>query len=228
MNNGLISISIAGLQGHYGEKEAIRLAREAGAEAIDFCFMDRTLYNLSNPDSIYSKSNEEIYEHYEALGKYARSIGLVVGQTHGKSSGFKNIPEEDDILVENIKRDILATKALGAPICVVHTTTSIYMGPDPDPELMHRLNLDQFLRTLPTAKENGIILATETFGDAVRHASCDFFGRLDQFLVGYDRIASYNGGEFKDHIAVCADTGHSNKAQRYNPPSPASADNVCG
>ena len=228
MNDGLISISIAGLQGFCGNKEAIRLAREAGAEAIDLCLMDRTLYNLSNPKSIYSKSDEEIYEYFEDLGKYARSIGLVVGQTHGKSAGFKNIPDEDDILVENIKRDILATKALGAPICVVHTTTSIYMGPNPDPELMHKLNLDQFIRTLPDAKKHGIILATETFGDAVRYSSCDFFGQLDQFIDGFERIASYNGGEFKDYIAVCADTGHSNKAKRYGQPSAADVIRACG
>lgn len=228
MNKGLISLSIHGLQDAYGEKDAIRIAKDVGAEAIDFSLMDRTLYNCANPDSIYSKSDEEIFEHFKALGDYARSIGLVVGQTHGKSSGFKNIKDEDDIMVENIRRDILATKAFGAPICVVHTTTCIYMGGDPDPKLMRDLNYDQFILTLPYAKENGIILATETFGDAVRHDCCDFFGKADEFIKGYNRIAAHNNYEFEDYLAVCADTGHSNKAQRYGQPSPADVIRMCG
>ena len=228
MNNGLITLSVEAMPGRYTEKEAIKLAKDAGADGVDFSFLDRGLYNRAVPDSIYAKSDEEIYEHFKELGDYARSLGLVIGQTHGKSSGFKNIPEEDEIMVENIRRDILATKAIGAPICVVHTTTNIYMGADPDPQLMRELNFQQFTRTLPFAKEQGIILATETFGDAVRHDCCDFFGQADEFIKGYNRVAAYNGYEFADNYAICVDTGHSNKAARYGQPKPGDVIRMCG
>ena len=228
MNKGLISIAIRCLCEKYGNKGGIKRAKEIGAEAIDFSMLSRELYNCAVPDSIYAKSDEEIYEYFKDLGNYARSLGLVVGQTHGKSSGFKNTPEEDEIMVENIRKDILATKALGAPICVVHTTTNIYMGADPDPQLMRELNFQQFTRTLPYAKEHGIILATETFGDAVRHACCDFFGQADEFVKGYNRVAAYNNYEFADNYAICVDTGHSNKAARYGQPSPADVIRMCG
>ena len=228
MNKGLITLSVEAMPGRYTEKEAIKLVKDCGADGVDFSFLSRELYNCAVPDSIYAKSDEEIYEHFKALGDYARSLGLVIGQTHGKSSGFKNIPEEDEIMVENIRKDILATRALGAPICVVHTTTNIYMGANPDPQLMRELNFQQFTRTLPYAKEQGIILATETFGDAVRHACCDFFGQADEFIKGYNRVAAYNGYEFADNYAICVDTGHSNKAQRYGQPSPADVIRMCG
>ena len=228
MNKGLITLSVEAMPGRYTEKEAIKLVKDCGADGVDFSFLSRELYNCAVPDSIYAKSDEEIYEHFKALGDYARSLGLVIGQTHGKSSGFKNIPEEDEIMVENIRKDILATRALGAPICVVHTTTNIYMGANPDPQLMRDLNFQQFTRTLPYAKEQGIILATETFGDAVRHACCDFFGQADEFIKGYNRVAAYNGYEFADNYAICVDTGHSNKAQRYGQPSPADVIRMCG
>ena len=228
MNKGLISIAISALCAKYGDKGGIKRAKELGAEAIDFSLLSRELYNCAVPESIYAKSDEEIYEYFKDLGDYARSLGLVVGQTHGKSSGFKNIPEEDEIMVENIRKDILVTRALGAPICVVHTTTNIYMGANPDPQLMRDLNFQQFTRTLPYAKEQGIILATETFGDAVRHDCCDFFGQADEFIKGYNRVAAYNGYEFADNYAICVDTGHSNKAQRYGQPSPADVIRMCG
>ena len=228
MNKGLITLSVEAMPGRYTEKEAIKLVKDCGADGVDFSFLSRELYNCAVPDSIYAKSDEEIYEHFKALGDYARSLGLVIGQTHGKSSGFKNIPEEDEIMVENIRKDILATRALGAPICVVHTTTNIYMGANPDPQLMRDLNFQQFTRTLPYAKEQGIILATETFGDAVRHDCCDFFGQADEFIKGYNRVAAYNGYEFADNYAICVDTGHSNKAQRYGQPSPADVIRMCG
>ena len=228
MNKGIITISVEAKPCRYTEKEAIKLAKDAGADGVDFSFLDRGLYNCAVPDSIYAKSDEEIYEHFKELGDYARSLGLVVGQTHGKSSGFKNIKDEDDIMVENIRRDIIATKAMGAPICVVHTTTNIYMGADPDPQLMRELNFQQFTRTLPFAKEQGIILATETFGDAVRHACCDFFGQADEFIKGYNRVAAYNSYEFADNYAICVDTGHSNKAARYGQPKPGDVIRMCG
>ena len=228
MNKGLITLSVEAMPGRYTEKEAIKLVKDSGADGVDFSLLSRELYNCAVPDSIYAKSDEEIYEHFKALGDYARSLGLVIGQTHGKSSGFKNIPEEDEIMVENIRKDILVTRALGAPICVVHTTTNIYMGANPDPQLMRDLNFQQFTRTLPYAKEQGIILATETFGDAVRHDCCDFFGQADEFIKGYNRVAAYNGYEFADNYAICVDTGHSNKAQRYGQPSPADVIRMCG
>ena len=228
MNKGLISISMRCLCETHGDKEAIKRAKEIGAEAIDFSLLSRELFNCAVPDSIYAKSDDELCEYFTELGNYARSIGLVIGQTHGKSSGFKNIPEEDEIMVENIRKDILATKALGAPICVVHTTTNIYMGANPDPKLMRELNFQQFIRTLPYAKEQGIILASETFGDAVRHDCCDFFGQADEFVKGFNRIAAYNNYEFADNFAVCVDTGHSNKAHRYGQPTPADVIRMCG
>ena len=228
MNKGLITLSVEAMPGLYTEKEAIKLAKDAGADGVDFSLLSRGLYNSAVPDSIYAKSDEELYEHFKDLGDYARSIGLIVGQVHGKSSGFKNIPEEDEIMVENIRKDILATKAMGAPICVVHTTTNIYMGANPDPKLMRELNFQQFTRTLPYAKEQGIILATETFGDAVRHACCDFFGQADEFIKGFNRVAAFNNYEYADNYAICADTGHSNKAARYNQPKPGDVIRMCG
>ena len=136
-------------------------------------------------------------------------------------------PEKaDDALVENARIDLLATQTLGCDICVMHTTTTIHMGIDASPELMHKLNFDMFTRILPFAKEYGVKVATETFGDATGLNCVDFFGDIKEFLKGYNNIK--NIGDNADYFGVCVDTGHSNKAMRFGNPSAADVIRMCG
>lgn len=210
-----VSISISMLQKKYGNKEALKIAKDIGADAVDFGmdWFDGT-YDCSNPESIYAKSDEEIIAYFSELKKYADELGLEFAQTHGRGPGFKNIPEEDEILLKNARIDCLVTSVLGAPVCVIHAVTSIFMGPTPDPELMHDLNFRQFNEILKYAKQYNIKVATETFGDAVEYDACDFFGNIGEFLKTYERISGE--GDNAKYFTVCADTGHSNKASRYN------------
>lgn len=214
----LIGISIGSLQEKYGDREALRIASEIGADSVDFTLeFESNDYRKEN--SVYARGDEAVKEYYTGLKEYADSLGIIVGQTHGKLPGFRNIKDEDDALVKNSRLDCIATAALGAPVCVIHNATSIFLGPDPDPELMHKLSFDMFSRIIPYAKENDIKIATETFGDAVKFSACDFFGNIDEFEKAYAKIKAVD--ELKDNFTVCVDTGHSNKAMRYNNPTPA-------
>ncbi len=214
--NKKIGFSIGALQAKYGDREALAIAKRIGADAVDFS-LDKKGDDYRTEGSVYSKSDEDITAYFKELGAYAREIGLVISQTHGKITGFRNIREEDDALVENIRRDCLATAALGAPVCVIHNATSIHLGPDPDPALMQKLSYELFSRVVPYAEKYGVKIATETFGDAVKFSSVDFFGDIDEFMKAYDVIKS--DARFADHFTVCADTGHSNKAWRFGNPT---------
>ncbi|MBQ8803295.1 MAG: sugar phosphate isomerase/epimerase [Tyzzerella sp.] len=210
-----VGLSIVRLQNVYGDRRALEIAKEIGADAVDFNLDNK---DYRNPDCIYSKGDEAVIEYYKGLKAYADELGLMISQTHGKLPGFINNKEEDDALVENSRLDCLATAVLGAPVCVIHNASSISMGANPDPELMHRLSFDMFTRILPYAKEYGVKVATETFGDAVEYESCDFFGNIDEFMKAYEDIKAIE--EYRDYFTVCVDTGHSNKAMRYNNPTP--------
>ena len=214
----LVGISIGSLQEKYGDRRALEIVSEIGADSADFSLeFDRNDYR--NKDCVYSKGDDAVREYYLSLKEYADSLGIIIGQTHGKLPGFRNIKAEDDALVENSRLDCIATAALGSPVCVIHNATSIFLGPDPDPELMHKLSFDMFSRIIPYAIENGIKIATETFGDAVRFSACDFFGNMAEFEKAYNAVKAVD--ELKDGFTVCVDTGHSNKAMRYNNPKPA-------
>ena len=206
-----VSICIERFQQLYGDRRALEIAKEIGADAVDFNLLCNSYKKEGN---IYSKSDDEIVAYFSGLREFADSLGVEIGQTHGRIEGFTGVADHDDALLRNARLDCLATSALGAPYCVMHTVTSIFMGPDADPALMHKLNFDMFSQILPYAKEYGIKLATETFGDAVKFNSCDFFGNMNEFIAGYERIAALS--EYADCFCVCLDPGHTNKATRFN------------
>ena len=211
-----VSINIGYFCKKLGEKGALQFAKSIGADAVDF---DLLCYDESIPGNLYTRSDEEIVAHFEDLAAYAKEIGIEIGQTHGRIKGFVNDPVQDDSLVRSARLDCLATKALGARYCVMHTVTTIWMGKDAPEELMHRLNLDMYSRILPFAKQYDVIVATETFGDATGKGCIDFFGDMTQFIKGYDLVVEKNP-DYADHFKVCMDTGHTNKSTRFpgNPP----------
>ena len=219
MSKKTVSLSLFVFQHQFGDLRAIEIAKVIGVTAVDFC-TDLPRFDCKNPDSVYSKGDEAVIEYFSSLKKLADQCGITVCMTHGRGAGFKNIPEEDGALTENARLDCLAASVLGAPVCVIHAVTTIFMGPDCPSEVMHKLNRDMFVSIIPFAKQYGIKIATETFGDAVLFDCCDFFGNLDQFTKSYDDICAIE--DFREHFKICVDTGHSNKASRFgNNPEPA-------
>jgi len=209
-----ISIATGQIQKKYGDKEAIRIAKEIGADAIDFSLDDFSgRLDVGNPESVYARSDEEIVAYFKELKDYADELGIEIGQTHGRGAGYKNIKEEDERLLENARIDCLATSVLGAPVCVIHAVTTMFHM-DAEAEFMHDLNFDMFNSMIPFAKQYGIKIATETFGDVHGGACCDFFGNIDEFIKSYERICSV--GDNAEYLTVCMDTGHTNKATKFN------------
>jgi sugar phosphate isomerase/epimerase len=206
-----IGISTYPLQKRYGDKEALRIAKSVGADAIDF---NLTGQDYRNESSIYSKSESEFVEYFTQLKKYADSIGLEISQTHGRLPGLKNEKEFDDALIENARLDCYATSLLGAPTCVIHAVTTMNHW-DATDEFMHELNFRQFSQILPFAKQYNVKVATETFGDVHGGAKCDFFGNNSELIKNY-KLTKERLPEYADYFTVCMDTGHTNKATKFN------------
>ena len=211
-----VSIATGSIQYKYGDFETVRIAAEIiKADGIDFCledFGDR--YDYRNPKSVYALPEAEFVKYFTSIKALADELGVKITQTHGRGPGFRGIKAEDDALIENARLDCYATALLGAPICVIHGVTTMFHM-DATPEYMHDLNCEMFSRILPYAKQYGIKIATETFGDVHGGACCDFFGNADEFIKTYERIVAENP-EYKDYFTVCVDTGHSNKATKFN------------
>lgn len=206
-----ISISIGQLQRKYGDKEALKIAKEIGADAVDFGLDPK--FDVQKPDSVYAKSEAEVVAYFTGLKEYAAELGIAIGQTHGRISGYTNQEEADAIFRKNARLDCIATAALGAPVCVIHAVTTI-LHMDASPEFMHACNFRMFNDLLPYAKEAGIKIATETFGDVHDSSRCDFFGIAKEFQKSYEQIKQYKDNAA--YLTICMDTGHSNKAVKFD------------
>jgi len=196
----------------YGEKEALKIAKECGADCVDFSLVE-SLYDCTTPGNIYSKSDEEIIEYFSDIKKYADDIGIEICQTHGRLVGYYDDENHNEIWRKNIRLDCMVTKTLGAPVCVIHAMNTFRNGVDCPPEKMHKMNTEMFCFGLQFAKQYDIMLATETFGDCRQYKVCDFFGQTDEFIKQIEEISKI--GDNDKYFGVCIDTGHSNKATRY-------------
>ncbi len=212
-----VGISIGTFQGRYGDMRALEIAKEIGADAVDLDTSSARRWDYRLPDSVYAKSDDEIFSYFSALRRRADELGIEIAQTHGRLPGFKNNKEEDDALIENARRDCIAAAALGVRACVVHSVTTIFLGPDAPDQLMHDLNFDMFSRILEHAKKYNVKIASETFGDAAKYGVCDYFGKMDEFVRSYERICS--AGDNAKYMTTCVDTGHCHKATRFDQPS---------
>ncbi len=209
----LVGISIGELQMKYGDRRAIEIAHEIGADAIDFNLKAEPYVE----GSVYNQEDEAIAAYYGELKAYADELGLIVSQTHGRCKTFCGDAEEDRVTVEKCRLDCLATAALGAPVCVIHSVATGRVGKDAEPQYVRDLNHSLFMQILPLAKQYGVKIAAETFGDSAKYGCIDFFGDIDEFMLACERIEAT---EYKDQFTVCVDTGHSNKAMRFGQPTP--------
>ena len=198
-----VSISIGCFQSKHGDERAIEIAKNVGVDAIDFNLAHKS-FDYRNESSVYAKSDDEIFEYFASLRKKVEDLGMEVCMTHGRISTFKNIPENDEAVLKNARLDCLATKALGAPFCVMHGVTTCNFSPDTPAEFMHDLNYSFFSQALAFAKQYGVKIATETFGDAPNFGCCDFFGNTSEFKKFYDRVQ--RDCEYADSLVMCMDT----------------------
>lgn len=219
-----ISIAIGAFQHEYSDFEAIKIAKEIGANAVDF---DLASNSMIKSESIYSKGIDEITKYYTALKAEADHLGIEFAQTHGRIEGFMPDTSFNEQLIKDAEIDCMVTSILGAKYCVMHSATTIFHSPDTDPKYMHDINFDMFTKILSFAKKYDIIVASETFGDATGKGCCDFFGNIKEFIISYNRVCAVD--DYKDYFKICVDTGHSNKATRYNNnPRPADVIRMLG
>ncbi len=212
----LVGISTFTLQSLYGDFKALEIAKAIGADAVDFSL---DTYSVLNKNSIYSKSEEEIVSHFTAVKKKADELGLIISQTHGRLRIYFADPAKDDAVFKDARIDCMVTKILGAPYTVMHAIATSITGPDAESGFMHDLCFDTFNKILSYAKEYDVKIAMETMGDAPVYGCCDFFGHLTEFKKAYDRICAFEDNA--DYFFCCIDTGHINKAMRFdNNPAP--------
>ena len=217
MSKRKVSIALKDFQRLYGDMRALEMAAQLGADAADFN-LDLYQQGRGGPQALYNRSDEEITDYFEKLYRHACALGLEIFQTHGRMRIYYGDPEKDQQAIASARLDCLATKALHARYCVMHSVACSVMPPNPEPQRMRDLCFSVFRQILTFAKAYDVTVATETFGYCASRDCCDFFGNAQEFFNIYQRIC--REGEADGHFAICVDTGHSNHAARFGNPPP--------
>ena len=209
-----IGLSIGGLQLKYGEERALEICAEAGFDSFDFDLSKR------NFDKFADATDEEITEYFSQIKEKADSLGLVASQTHGRVTSYKPDEAHCEFVRKAARVDLLASKILGAPTCVIHNITTIHW-PDADADFMHTRNKELIDYLVPFAEKYDVNIGMETFGDAKRHDKrvIDFFGDSRELKKQFDMI------DTKKKV-ICVDTGHTNKAFNIGADDGSSVPNV--
>jgi hypothetical protein len=86
-----LSVSTWCLEKRFGYEKAFEMIKNAGFDAIDYNLDDwiGTEEGLvASPN--YQMSEDELWAYYTKMYEYAQSIGLEIGQTHGRIRGLKD------------------------------------------------------------------------------------------------------------------------------------------
>ena len=217
MSEKRIGINCGVLAKQYGDDRALEICAEAGFDAVDFG-LER--FNCTKGD-LYSRGEDAVGEYFTRLAERARAIGIEISQTHGRCATFRRDDPAHNEQVRRLSRlDLLATSALGAPYCVIHSITSgRWVGASP--EEMRRANLAMYGELFPIAEAFGVGISLETFGDAKVNGERvrDFFGCIDELAAQYDALPSHAK-------TICMDTGHTHKAHDVDPSVPDAPDAI--
>lgn len=209
-----VSMCLCHLQMKLGDREAVRIAREIGADGIDFNLI---MHDVRKEGSLYAQGDEAVVKYFSEIKKYADELGVMIPQTHGRLYGFGVSAEDDAAFIRNSELDLLATEILGAKYCVVHTPAITWVGDGKSDDEMYAISSRLFGSILPFAKARGIKIAAETHGDSGKYGKMEFFGYADHLIEGIDRVRKACDAE--DALCVCVDTGHTNMTVRYGEPS---------
>ncbi|MBR5528541.1 MAG: sugar phosphate isomerase/epimerase [Clostridia bacterium] len=210
-----ISLSTGALQNELGPYKMLEFAKESGLDAVDFELIGQT---VESENSVYSKSDDEIFEYFDSIRKHAENCGIEIYQTHGRIKAYNYDEEFYELECRSFRCDCIATKALGAKYCVVHNVHLGLDAPDCDQRKINNRMFDDYMHH---AKEHGIVIAMENLGDTCTpdgRFGVDFFGDKAEFLRSYNEVSSKPGNA--DHLCTCVDTGHINKATRFNTTPP--------
>lgn len=218
-----ISMCLYDFQSHLGDRAAIEIAKKIGADGIDYSLY---VHDVRKEGDLYTLGRDAVIEYYTELKQYADLLGIEFSQTHGRLYGFGMSPEEDEAFVRNSELDMLATRILGAKYCVVHTPPVGWIGPDKTSGEMFDINSRMFSSILPFAKREDVKVAAETHGYCRKYECMEFFGYIENLVIGCDNAKS--DGDFSDSLCVCVDTGHTNMTVRHGFPTVGDAIRMLG
>lgn len=190
-----VSSPIELLDVRIGEREAIKVFKDAGFEAFDM-----SLFNMIKKDNGYY-TDEDYIERAENLRKYIDELGIVCNQAHAPfPSSFGD--DRDEWIFDRIVKSMEISAILGAKVVVVHPKQHLNYA-EHAKELFD-MNVEFYKSLIPYAEKFGIKIATENMWQTNNSskAPCDSVcSRAWEFCALIDAVNS-------PYLVGCLDIGH--------------------
>jgi len=192
----LLSTEIASLAKKVGEREAIKIIKEAGFDAFDM-----SLFEL-NRDENYYLNQDDYVEKAKELRAYADSLDIVCNQAHAPFSSSYGDPQKDEWIFGKIIRSMEIAAIMGAKIIVIHPVQHLNYAEHAE-ELFH-MNMEFYNKLIPYAEKFGIKIAVENMwqenngAKSITDSTCSRAWEFNKYI---DTINS-------EWVVGCLDIGH--------------------
>ncbi len=180
----------------FGDKESIRLCREAGFDGIDY-----SLFGMKPENDILSLPDRERQALAYDLRSYADKIGIAFPQAHADFACRYGFTKES-VQYNNLLKSLELASWMGIPQIVVHTVK--YDIPD-DPDFdVYEYNRPFFSELIPIAEKLGLKIGMENLFIKKKNGDFNYIGVLGT----PEQMNEYRDSFDTDVFVTCCDVGH--------------------
>ena len=180
----------------FGDKESIRMCKEAGFDGIDY-----SLFKMQPDNDILHLPDEERKALAYELRNYAEKIGISLPQAH---SDFETRYGEigNSVHYDNLLRSLEFASWMGIPQIVVHTVK--YGIPDDETFDVYEYNRPFFGDLIPIAEKLNLKIGMENLFIKKPNGNFNYVGVLGT----PEEMNSYRDSFNSDVFVTCFDVGH--------------------
>ena len=180
----------------FGDKESIRMCKEAGFDGIDY-----SLFKMQPENDILNLPDEERKALAYDLRNYAEKIGISFPQAHSDFE-LKYGEGKDHIHYHNLLRSLEFASWMGIPQIVVHTVKNGI--PDDVDVDVQAYNLPFFSELIPIAEKLNIKIGMENLFRKKPNGNFNYIGVLGTA----EEMNTYRDSFNTDVFVTCFDIGH--------------------
>ncbi|MBQ9805732.1 MAG: sugar phosphate isomerase/epimerase [Clostridia bacterium] len=213
-----ISVQSQRLTGQYGIREAYRMIREAGFEAIDWnidtewSFKEVTAAEKLEGLCIFERSQEEIDAYFAEELAAIRENGLEITQAHAPFGCYETgRPDVLEYAISIYKNMILFLDRVGCKYVVIHGISKKELWEETQEEIdaLNRHLYESLIPILQQTKQITVCLEN-LFSGTLKLARGYWEGHCSDPHLACELIDSLNEKAGKKCFGLCLDTGHLN------------------
>ncbi|MBR4235783.1 MAG: sugar phosphate isomerase/epimerase [Clostridia bacterium] len=205
-----IAVQTGGIEEHYGVRDAYRMVREWGFDAVDANIDHLLKYSEISHDTIPEvliKGGRECMELFRPWADAAKEFGVDNYQAHAPFPSY--VFGQDGInerMIEVLKNMIRGCETMNCRNLIIHPFFAGYNDKLSDEDEWD-LNVESYSKLIPVAKECGVTVCLENMFSGYRrkiYAAC--CSDIDVACKYIDTLNSIAGSS--DTFGFCLDTGH--------------------